>query len=303
MYSKVGDCLGGKEAIRGFLYQGFASILEALTQEGWDKIYVEYPSSKDKVDIAIEINGKIIKSIQVKSSINQFQKSAVAKWIEDLVNDINADKYEVILIGPCSVSTNDFINSIIKYKNGNVDKKSKKALENFDKAILENHNINIKSLPFDEQTLLSLVRDSLHKYISFKGYNLDFESIELLAQSTLSTQMLIATKENGQTKQEFDSKIFQWINLTSGGLKNKKLLAKHNLLFYDQEKKILSDTLSKIYMDEYYYFKKHVTKIKNQIIELIKKIDNIKLNSYERKHPDQTSNIFGINTVDDLLTP
>ena len=34
--------MGGKEASRGFLYQGFASVLEALTDKGnWDKIYVE----------------------------------------------------------------------------------------------------------------------------------------------------------------------------------------------------------------------------------------------------------------------
>ena len=47
--------MGGKEASRGFLYQGFASVLEALTDKGnWDKIYVEFPTSNDKVDIALE---------------------------------------------------------------------------------------------------------------------------------------------------------------------------------------------------------------------------------------------------------
>lgn len=38
--------MGGKEASRGFLYQGFASVLDALTDKGnWDKIYVEFPTS------------------------------------------------------------------------------------------------------------------------------------------------------------------------------------------------------------------------------------------------------------------
>ena len=33
--------VGGKEASRGFLYQGFASVLEALTdKDNWDKIYI-----------------------------------------------------------------------------------------------------------------------------------------------------------------------------------------------------------------------------------------------------------------------
>ena len=37
--------MGGKEASRGFIYQGFAAVLEALTQDGWDKIYVEFPTA------------------------------------------------------------------------------------------------------------------------------------------------------------------------------------------------------------------------------------------------------------------
>ena len=68
--------LGGKEASRGFLYQAFASVLEALCQKNWDKIYIELKSNDDKVDIALEENGRIIKSIQVKSTINTFSKSS-----------------------------------------------------------------------------------------------------------------------------------------------------------------------------------------------------------------------------------
>lgn len=299
---KVGDYLGGKEAIRGFLYQGFASILESLTQEFWDKIYVEYPSDKDKVDIALEINGTITKSIQVKSSINLFQKRDVEKWIKDLIGDIEADEYEVVLIGSCDKSTNDFINSIIKYKSGNIDEKTKIALKEFDKDILDNHNITIKTLPIEEDTLLGIVRDSLHKYISFKGYILDFEILNLLAQSTLSTQMLLGTKGTSQTKQEFDSKIFQWLELTSGGLKNKNLLARHNLLFYEQEQQRLSNSLDKIYMDKYYNLKKHIVNLKKECTVLINMICNIKLNPAERKQPEQPSNILGIS-IEDLLTP
>lgn len=51
--------MGGKEASRGFLYQGFASVLEALTDKSnWDKIYVEFPTSNDKVDKRISIGVK-----------------------------------------------------------------------------------------------------------------------------------------------------------------------------------------------------------------------------------------------------
>lgn len=73
--------MGGKEALRGFIYQEFASILEALCHEGWDRIYIELDSKNDKVDIALEANLVIVKSIQVKSTINTFNKCAVKEWL------------------------------------------------------------------------------------------------------------------------------------------------------------------------------------------------------------------------------
>lgn len=302
IYWKVGDCLGGKEAIRGFLYQGFATILESLTQEFWDRIYVEYPSDADKVDIALEVNGNITKAIQVKSSINLFQKSDVAKWVTELTNDIKADEYEVILIGSCDKNTNDFINSIGKYKSGIEDKKSVEALKDFDKAILDNFNINIKTLPIEEAALLGIVRDSLHRYLSFKGYMLDFEALNLLAQSALSTHMLLGTKGSSQSKNDFDSRIFQWIELTSGGLKSKNELARHKLLFYEQEQKIFSTSLDMVFMDKYYNFKKLMRDLKEECIYLIDKISYIKINPYERQQSEQPSNHFGINSIQDIFT-
>ena len=69
--------LGGKEGSRGYLYQTFASIFEALCQDNWDKIYVEYTSENDKVDIALESDGTVFKSIQVKSNINIYDRVSI----------------------------------------------------------------------------------------------------------------------------------------------------------------------------------------------------------------------------------
>lgn len=97
--------MGGKEASRGFLYQGFASVLEALTDKNkWDKIYIEFPTSNDKVDIALGAANKVIKSIQVKSTINTFSKSDIMVWLRDLIADIDAPEYELCLIGQCEKS-------------------------------------------------------------------------------------------------------------------------------------------------------------------------------------------------------
>lgn len=250
----------------------------------------------------MEVNGNISKSIQVKSSINLFQKSDVAKWINELTNDIKADEYEVVLIGSCDKNTNEFINSIGKYRSGIVDKKSEEALKDFDKGILDNHNINIKTLPIEEATLLGIVRDSLHRYLSYKGYMLDFEALNLLSQSALSTQMLLGTKGSNQSKKDFDSKIFQWVELTSGGLKSQNQLARHKLLFYEQEQKIFSTSLDRVFIHKYYNFRKHMGDLEEECIGLINKISNIKLNPYERQQSEQQSNHLGINSISDLFT-
>ena len=49
--------MGGKEGSRGYLYQAIAAVIESLSDKGWDKIYIEFPSENDKVDIALEENG------------------------------------------------------------------------------------------------------------------------------------------------------------------------------------------------------------------------------------------------------
>ena len=48
--------MSGQDASRGFIYQAFASIIEALTQDNWDGITVEVATPNDKVDIAL-LNG------------------------------------------------------------------------------------------------------------------------------------------------------------------------------------------------------------------------------------------------------
>lgn len=293
-----GEILGGKEAIRGFMYQGFASILEALTQKKWDKIYVEYPSEGDKVDIALESDDNIIKSIQVKSSINLFSKGNIIIWIKDLIVDVKASEYEIVLIGACDKGANDFINSIDKYNNGIEDKKSKAALKDFDNTILDIHNINIKILPMEESSLQSIVRDTLNKYISYKGYTIPFECLELIAESTISTHMLLGTNGNSQSKYDFDFKIFKWIELTSGGqLKSENKIAKHDLMFYKQESKELITNMDELHIYQFYNYKNYINKMREECIDLINKIDKIKLQTYKREKFKQdldiSKGIFG----------
>ena len=79
--------MGGKEGGRGYLYQGIVAVLEALERPDWDRIYVEFPTEGDKVDIALRNAGEITDAIQVKSTVNSFEKGELSKWLADIIAD------------------------------------------------------------------------------------------------------------------------------------------------------------------------------------------------------------------------
>lgn len=66
--------MGGKEGSRGYVYQGIVAVLESFSLSFWDKIYVEFPTDDDKVDIALSFGNNIVRAIQVKNDVDQYIK-------------------------------------------------------------------------------------------------------------------------------------------------------------------------------------------------------------------------------------
>lgn len=216
--------MGGKEASRGFLYQGFASVLEALTDKGnWDKIYVEFPTSNDKVDIALEQQNQIVKCIQVKSTINTFTKSDIKIWLDDLIKDIESPKYELFLIGQCDKSANTFIKSIEKYYGKVLDKEAKSSLNGFDTDLLDNKRIRFFILPFEIEVLEKIVRDSLHQYISDSNQMMTFDQIRFIASATVNDQMISSTHGKGIDRKDFDEEMEKRIFLVADKYSPKRI--------------------------------------------------------------------------------
>lgn len=205
---------GGQAASRGFLYQGFASVLEALTDErSWDKIYVEFPTPNEKVDIALEEKGHIIKCIQVKSTKDFFYKSDIQEWIYALRKDKESPEYELFLIGQCNSSANMFIKSVEKYYKNEFDKEVQSSLQGFDMKLFDGKKISFSVLPFKIDILIKLVRDSLHNYISHNISKISFDQIDLIASATVTDQMISSTHGEGMDRKEFDEKLKERILL------------------------------------------------------------------------------------------
>lgn len=216
--------MGGKDASRGFLYQGFASVLEALTaKNSWDKIYIEFPTSNDKVDIALEKTNQVIKSIQVKSTINTFSKSHIKTWLRDLVADIDSPEYELFLIGQCEKSANVFIKSIEKYYSKTLDKEAMSSLDGFDTDSLKNKRISFVILPFEIEVLEKIVRDSLHRYISYSNQMMTFDQISFIASATINDQMISSTHGKGIDRKEFDEELEKHIFLVADKYSPKRI--------------------------------------------------------------------------------
>lgn len=216
--------MGGKEGSRGYLYQAFASVLEAMCQKNWDKIYIEFDSNDDKVDIALEENNKIFRSVQVKSTINTFNQKSLKKWLQDLINDdVGATEFELFLIGQCDNDAVTFINSIDKFQRNKLDDKARASLKGFDTSVIQGRKINFTCIPFDIDTLEKIVRDSLFQYVSYSNHMMTFDQISFIASATVNDQMISSTHGKGIDRNTFDEELEKRILLVADKYSPKRI--------------------------------------------------------------------------------
>ena len=79
---------GGQVGSRGYIFQAIIALIECLGRDDWDAIKNEPNTDEDKVDIMLyREDGTVLSAIQVKSSINDFKRADVKKWLENLKRD------------------------------------------------------------------------------------------------------------------------------------------------------------------------------------------------------------------------
>lgn len=197
--------MGGMEGSRGYVYQGIASTLNALIDQNWDSIQIEFPTKGNKVDIALAKGTVFVKAIQVKSTENTFQPNQIKSWIQDLADDYSCQDYELVLIGQCSGTGLTFINAIDKYYKKCLDKKAADALSGFNTAILDSASVKVRRLSFDLESLLANVRDALFKYVSQKGLGFNHDQINMLANATICDHLLSSTNGSCISRESFEA--------------------------------------------------------------------------------------------------
>ena len=298
--------MGGQEGSRGYIYQGISAIFSSFIENDWSNISVEYKTKNDKVDIALLAEDeRVMKTIQVKSSVNSFSKSMIKGWITELMEDVTADSYQLILIGNCDNSANLFVKSVAKYNEltqlEEMDKETADVLGDFI-SILEKGNVQICVLPFDEQNLIGIVRDSLNRYISHKGYVIDYLGLEELSYALLSLQMLLGTRGGIQKRCDYEKKIEEWLLLSSnGGMKKKGVFSELQVSAVDIDNGVPSVSAETIpfaklpslinTIDEYL--------IKGKV--LIEKIEKIILEPARKVEEKDVEDILDANETDESI--
>jgi len=164
--------------------------------------------------------GDILKAIQVKSSINFFTKDNIVTWLIDIMNDINAKEYQLILIGSCQESANKLIKSIDKFcNNTSSDSEATQSLGAFSQQLI-GKSVKVLLLPFDEDQLMGVIRDSLNRFISLQGYTIGFTALEQICYALIALYMFLSTNGKAISKADYEKRITEWlVSSTNGGMK------------------------------------------------------------------------------------
>jgi len=283
--------MGGQAGSRGYIYQGIVAILESLVNNEWDKIYVEYISKDEKVDIALLKDSRLIKAIQVKSSINQFTKNNIITWIDALIHDEDADDYQLHLIGNCEKDAEIFIRSIEKYYksyDGTLDDKARKSLGDY-KDVLSKYNVTIKLYNNDEDALLAYVRDTLNRYIFYRGCFVTQDTLSILAYALTFEMMLLGTKGNYEERGKYEERIFSWLKQTcNGDIHSINKYSSHKIFNCVNES--LIEEIKPVKFEDLPGFINYKDDLLIQGKQLIKKIAAIKLPRYIENEKDSYNN-------------
>lgn len=236
--------MGGQDGSRGYLYQSIISVLSACTTNGWSHISVEPKTENDKVDISFFEEERIIKVIQVKSSINSFSKAMIKGWMKDIMEDTESEEYEIVLIGNCSASVNTFIKDVNNFIEHGVISNAQKEIM----TITNGKKFKIDMIHFNQEYLMSIIRDNMSNWIYKKGYILDPDLIDQLSHASVTLHTLWGTEGNKISKDIYEKKILDWV-ISSIGIKMKSCTAKADIEIcsYDENtEEFIEPTIVKI---------------------------------------------------------
>src|SRR5699024_7843327 len=144
-------------------------------------------SENDKVDIIWTLSDNSIEVSQVKSSINNFSKNDVFRWLQNLTLDYtDANIYSLYLVGNSSHSTKKFFNSMINKTVTDFPNQFKNIFKIKDK-------LRILFEPNNLDTLEDALIAGVDKFLSSKEIITDYPTKKLVANGMVNQIIRIST--------------------------------------------------------------------------------------------------------------
>ncbi|MFT0802985.1 hypothetical protein VSK91_16530 [Bacillus swezeyi] len=285
--------MSGNAGLRGYYFQMLAGLLESLTDGSWEMIEIEPNTMDDKVDIKWAYPDRI-RAVQVKSSINNFEKSKIISWICELVRDARSEyaefdmpiEYNLYLIGTTDRNANNWISELrgrrLKIEEGS----PLKEIEN------EIYNVEITQKNFDLEELQAISFKHMHQYLERSGKSSSSQDIEALCSVIVDELMKITVQRKQLTKSMFENLVKKCLNNGEYEIATSRQVSELSVVFYEKERVSESDKMNGIIFDKFTLHEEFFEKAKNNL----QKVKNIKIPKGTEKQLE--SNMYDLITID-----
>ena len=213
--------MGGKDGSRGYLYQAIVSVVRAFSHGDWDRIYVEFPSEGDKVDIGFTQNGSMIHNVQVKSSINPFAKPFIIEWLRDLIDDSPDGDYELTLIGECDNTAQEMVKLIKKFYDKTISDAQRSNIQEIT-SLLDQNYIIVDILPISLQYIKAIALSALHQFLCSENLIYPYDCLCFVLDALVARSLELGTSKEGQSKEEYCVGIIKRVKLLKAEYNNQR---------------------------------------------------------------------------------
>jgi len=255
--------MSGNAGLRGYYFQILAGLLESLTDGSWEMIEIEPNTMDDKVDVKWVYSDRI-RAVQVKSSINNFERSKIISWICELVRDARSEyaefdmpiEYNLYLIGTTERNANKWISDLrgrrLKIEEGS----PLKEIEN------EIYNVEVTQKNFDLEELQAISFKRMHQYLERSGKSASSQDIEALCSVIVDELMKITVQRKHLTKSMFENLVNKFLDSGEYGISTLKQISELSLSFYEKGKVPESITMNGIVFDKKGFYQSYLNKAK-----------------------------------------
>ncbi|MGG3586057.1 hypothetical protein ABEU81_26560 [Priestia megaterium] len=244
--------MSGNAGIRGYYYQVLAGVLESLKDESWESIKIEPTTEGDKVDIEWVFSNSV-RAVQVKSSVNNFERGMLIDWVHKLVKDASSTyeifdlpiTYTLYLIGSTDRNADKWISDLhggrLEIKDGNKLKEIESELE---KVTVIKQNFNIEGL----QALAYL---HMQEYLERNGKQTSLENIKTLCNVLVGELLNFTIEGRSMSKALFLKLVNKHIHSGEFAITPiMKAVPELSLAFYEKEKVQETDRMLGIVLED-----------------------------------------------------